>query len=104
MSTIGDRLNKLSDAASFTMVDMAVWCEFDKSAMREWMQNSVEPHPVRAKHLTTRLDLLDKVLAKSTKLPIPIHIKQYQRKTYVEGVRNYALDKFSKASSSKRRV
>jgi hypothetical protein len=104
MSTIGERLKQLSDAAAFTMVDMAAWCEYDKSAMREWIQNDVEPHPIRVKHLTTRLDLLEKVLKKSEKLPIPIQIKQYQRKTYVEGVRNYALGKFSKAGSSKHGV
>ncbi len=104
MSAIGDRLKELRDQACFTTVDMATWCEQDKSAVREWIDNGVEPHPITEKHLNTRLDILEKVLAKSAKLPVPIQVKQYQRKTYVEGVRNYALAKFFKASSSPKRL
>ena len=99
MTDIATELKELSDSASFTMVDMATWCECDKSAVREWMTHGVTPHPVKMKHLRKRLDLLKVMLKdKSKMLPVPIQIKQYDRVKHVQQARDYALRKLSKAS------
>ena len=104
MTPISKELQELSDAASFTMVDMATWCECDKSAIREWMRHDVTPHPVRMKHLRIRLDLLRKAIKITPKLPVPSNIKQYDRVKYVELVRDYALKRISRSSSTGGRV
>jgi hypothetical protein len=97
-----DEIKELSDAASFTITDMATWCGSGKSAMREWMTNGVTPHPIKQKYLKSRLDLIRWALKHTTKLPVPIDTKQQDRTTYVQQVRDYALGEFSKAGASKR--
>lgn len=104
MTEISNQFRELSDAASFTMVDMATWCECDKSAIREWIANDVTPHPVKMKHLNARLDLLRYAIKHNLKLPVPFSIKQYDRVKYVQNARDYALKEFSKSSASRRRI
>lgn len=97
MTPLASELKALSDAASFTMVDMATWIEYDKSAVREWMKHNVEPHPIKMRHIKNRLTLLREMLKEGTGLlPVPIQIKQYGRVKYVKRAREYALKKFSK--------
>lgn len=99
---IAKELQELSETASFTMVDMATWCECDKSAIREWMHNNVTPHPIKQKHLKARFDLLREALKKyPEKLPVPFQIKQYDRVLHVTQVRDYALKKLPKLDYSK---
>ena len=104
MSDIAKQLNEIAEAASFTLKDMATWCEQDRSAMRCWMRLEVEPHRVRQKFIQERLTLLKRILVETDKLPVPPTISQYERKQYVEQVRQYALGKFSKSGTSKRRI
>lgn len=104
MTQIADDLKQLSDSASFTRTDMAAWCDFDKSAMREWMVNGVTPHPVRLKHIEARLHLLRWALKNLDMLPVPVTIKQYARVQYVKKVLVHALKEFSKSGVAKRGV
>ncbi len=105
---INDRLLDVSARAGFTMSDMAIWCEYDKGAMRMWMRHGVKPHPLKQRHLNERLDMLEKVISaampKGFSLPIPPEVRQFERKNYVAQVRVHALGKFSQRSASKRRV
>ncbi len=102
---IAKELRELSDAASFTTMDMAVWCECDRSALRNWEKENVIPHPIKQKHLKARLNLLRNALKRFPEmLPIPIQVKQYDRVAYVTKVRDYALKKLPKLDSAERRV
>jgi len=97
MKTLAEEFQELCDAASFTMVDMGIWCECHKSAIREWMKHDVTPHPIKLKHLYERFDLLRKLLLDPRALlPIPAHITQYDRNEYVEKARDYAVRRFPK--------
>lgn len=104
MTEIAQELKELCDAASFTIADMAMWCDQHRSAMRQWMQGDHAPHPVNLKNMRPRLELLRQILKESNKLPVPITVRLYQRAEYVKQVRDYALKKISKSGTSKRRV
>lgn len=103
MKDLADILKDLSDAASFTRTDIATWCDFHKSAMREWMVNKVTPHPLRQKHIEARLELLEWALKNGTLLPVPATIKQYDRAQYVKKALAHALKEFPKSNIAKRR-
>ena len=100
---LSQELKELAETASFTRTDLATWCDFYKSAMREWMEHDVTPHPIRHKHIRERLDLLRWALKHTDKLPVPVTIKNYDRSEYVKQVREYASKEFSKSCAAKRR-
>jgi hypothetical protein len=104
MKKIHRDLRTLTEAASFSLADMAVWCNQDKSTVRGWIKFGITPHPTKIKYIRQRLEILAKVLAEGKKLPVPTEISQRDRKLYVEKVRNYALGKFSNKRTSKRRI
>lgn len=99
-----DRIAKVSKAASFTVTDAATWCDSGNSAMREWSNNGVTPHPIKQEYLSKRLDLIEWALKHTELLPVPMEIKQQDRATYVLQVREHALKEFSKPGAAKRRV
>lgn len=100
MSGITVLLKELSERASFTVTDMATWCEVHKSAMREWMTRDVCPHPVKERQLRYALDMLKAYLEQGKLLPVPVTVKQYERKAYIEGARADALKSVSKGRTA----
>lgn len=101
---ITDELKELQQAASFTIADMAVWCEHNRSAIRQWLLQEHEPHPIKARYLKEKLDVLRWALKNLSKLPVPATINFHERAKYVEQVRDYALKEFSKSGAAKRGV
>lgn len=101
---IHEQLSAMMDEASFTIADMAVWYEQNQSTMQKWITCGAAPHRVKHRHLTERTHLLKKVLSGTRKLPVPNTINQYERKAYIESVRDYAVGRFLKAGTSGRRA
>ena len=101
--TLAEELQELLAAASFTIADMAVWCDRDYSALRNWVQDGVIPHPVHQRYLRQSMELLNWALRKIGKLPIPSNVRYKDRAAYVKEVREYASREFSKRSTAERR-
>lgn len=99
---INERLNDVAARAGFTITDMATWCGFDKETMRMWMRENVQPHPLREEHLLDRIKLAEKVIHSGEGLPVPVTIRQYDRKKYVSQVRDNALGISNRRPSGKR--
>ena len=103
MTAVGAELQELSSRASFTVTDMATWCEVHKSAMREWMTRGVAPHPVKEKQVLEQLGLLKHYLDAGKLLPVPITVKQYERKAYINKARADALKTVLRSHTTGRR-
>ena len=91
-----------AEQAGFTQQDMATWLEYSFSTVQAWMNGDrATPAPIRQKHIATRLKLLRQVLrAKEGGLPVPPSITQYERKAYIEGIRERAARGIFNAGSA----
>jgi hypothetical protein len=89
---IKDDLVKASDEAQFTQQDVATWLEYGFSTVQNWMSGNHDPMPVKQHHIAKRLKLLRRVMQhEKGGLPVPPSITQYERKAYIEGIRDRAL-------------
>ncbi len=91
--TIRAQLREACARAEFTQQDLATWLQYDYVTVQSWCgQRGVTPHPLRRRHIEARLKLLYAVLdAPRSKLPLPPYITQFERKAYIEKVRDHAL-------------
>ena len=101
--TFAEELEVLCDQASFTMADLAAWCDIDYSAIRSWVRDRVTPQPIRLRYLQKSLKLLRWAIDNEKGIPIPSHILRHDRSQYVKQVRDYAR-RVSKISASDARV
>lgn len=95
--TIKEQLRAASEEAGFTQQDMATWLEYDYSTVQKWFSSDVSPLPLKQKHVAKRLQLLCKALRL---FPVPPSVTQYERKAYIEGVRDRALKGIFRAGTS----
>lgn len=91
--TIREELHQAADEAQFTQQDVATWLEYGFSTVQNWMSgNRANPLPAKQRHIAQRLKLLRRVLNHSTSgLPVPPSVTQYERKSYIEGIRDRAI-------------
>ena len=101
--TFAEELEALCDQASFTMADLAAWCDIDYSAVRSWVRDKVTPQPVRLKYVEKSIRLLRWALEHGEGIPIPSHILRHDRSQYVKMVRDNAR-RVSKTGTSDARV
>lgn len=89
---IVDDLKAAADEAQFTQQDIATWLEYGFSTVQNWMSgNRANPLPAKQRHIAQRLKLLRKVMQRKTGgFPVPPSITQYERKAYIEGIRDRA--------------
>ena len=102
----GTRLKLARDKACFTVSDMAAWFGVSRAAMNTWLHNDRQPLFSTATQLEPLIFLLEKTLSsKTTKglLPVPLSIRQYERKEYIDKVKAHALREFPKANSAQLR-
>ena len=94
-------LEVLAGEAWFTQRDMAAWLGINYATVNNWFIGLHTPSPVRIRQVKSRLILLRKVLRHAKAgLPVPPSITQYERKDYVEGIRDRALKGIFKQGSS----
>jgi len=100
--TLSEYLRIACTKAGFTRTELAVWLEYSKNTVNAWIAGTNKrPHPLRRKHMEDRIILLMKVLKRAhSPLPVPPSVTQFERKKYIEKVRDYALGRVSKAGSS----
>ena len=100
---LNDRLKSAKKRAELTISDMGVWFEIYPRTMQTWLEGT-EPHPCRHSQIKDCLDLLEKAIKQGCHFPVPLSVTQYERKKYIEEVRNAVSDRVSSARSAKRRV
>lgn len=94
------------DAACFTTSDMAVWYGVSRTAIHNWLNAGVKPLPSTQKRLEPPTVLLEKALfspAMRGALPVPLGVTQYERKDYIEKVKDNAAKRFSSVNTAGRR-
>jgi transcriptional regulator with XRE-family HTH domain len=101
--TIIDDLREAAAEAQFTQQDIATWLEYGFSTVQNWMSgNRANPLPAKQRHIAQRLKLLRKALDRKTSgLPVPPSITQYERKAYIEGIRDCAIKGIFKQGASR---
>ncbi len=97
--SIKEQLRGAAEEAGFTQQDMATWLEYDYSTVQKWFCSEVSPLPLKQKHVALRLKVLRTVI-KHGLLPVPPAINQFERKGYVEGIRDRALKGIFSAGAS----
>ena len=100
--TFTDRLKQAQTNACFTVSDMALWFDVSRSRMHTWLNDDREPLDSAVPQLDPLLRVLEKTLSKTKRLPVPLVVRQWQRKKYIEGIKEYAVSRFSKAGSPPR--
>ena len=103
--SIAERLKAAWKMTCFTVSDMALWFNVSRAAMNSWLSGKHEPFKGTAKQLEPLLLLLEKILnAKDTKnkFPVPLEVRQYERKAYILKVREHASSKFFAAGVASR--
>ena len=101
--SIAGRMIAAWDAACFTTSDMALWFGVSRAAMNAWLSGKHEPFPSTAKQLEPPLIILERALKnKEVPLPIPLEIRQHQRKAYILRAKKYATTEISSAGAGSR--
>jgi len=85
------RIKAAAKAASFSVSDAAVWFDATRAAMHTWLNEGRQPFENKMPQLEKRLKLLEDILASGLNIfPMPLGTKQYERKEYIEKVKNAA--------------
>lgn len=89
MTPFQRRLTELKEAAGFTQKDTAVWCGgVSWQSVGTWLAGTRKPKDYRRKRIEKALEYLQRELDKArSELPIPLHLKEGERRAYVERVR-----------------
>jgi DNA-binding XRE family transcriptional regulator len=90
------RLQKLKKDYSLTTSDLGVLLDSNRSTVLAW-ERGVKPSLSKGPLIEKRLAMIDK--AKKL-FPVPLHVTQYQRKTYLLDALNVFPSKLSKSGSS----
>lgn len=102
--SIVDRMREARNAACFSVSEMALWFGVGRTVMSTWIVRNHEPRSYKIRQLEPLLQKLENALRhKQGLLPVPLHIKQYDRKAYIEKVQGDAAGRVSKTCSAKRR-
>lgn len=98
------QLKEAQEAASLSVADMAAWFSVTRSTMNTWL-NGVTPQSFKLKQLEYSLEILKMVLrdTKRGQFPIPLSVDQYERRAYINRVRDHAVREFSKSDTTARR-
>jgi hypothetical protein len=86
--TIKGRLITAQKAGSLSVTDMATWFQCSRQTMHNWLAEDVEPSESRIAPIVTLLEHLERVIEDETKLPVPLHVTQFERKSYIESIRD----------------
>lgn len=89
MQPFQKRLTGLKDRAGFTQKDLALWCgSVSWQAVGTWLAGR-EPKDYRKRRIERALDHLERELGKArSDLPVPLSLKEGERRAYVERVRS----------------
>ena len=95
------QLKSACAAAGFTQTEMALWLQYDYRTVQLWLTDKTSPLPRKHKHIKERLNLLKAALtAFNGELPVPSTVGQYQRRAFVQGLRDRALKQLSVTGTS----
>lgn len=89
MATFQTRLVSAKKAAGFTLQDLAAWIdEVSWQAVSTWL-NGRQPKAYRCERVDKALTYLEREIKKSrSDLPIPLNVKEGERRAYVRRVRD----------------
>lgn len=101
-----ERLKAARDKGILTVSDMAVWFGVTRASMSTWLTDGKTggrcPWNGKAKQLEPHLAALEGVLNSPLEIfPIPLSVRQYERREYIEKVKHAAL-KLSPAGAASR--
>ena len=100
--TIADRMILAAKKSNLSVSDMAAWFGVTRASMWTWLHDDRDPHPSKHALLDPLLEALERVLDSSLELfPIPLSVRQYERREYIEKVKHAAL-KLSPAGAASR--
>lgn len=99
MVSIQKQLLKLKAKYLLTTSDLGVLLNSNRSTVMAW-ERGVIPSPSKAPLLEKRLAMIEK--AKNL-FPVPLHVTQYQRKTYLLDALNVFSPKLPKSGAAARR-
>lgn len=97
---LNDRLNKVKEIAKLSVTDLATWFACNRGTMSAWLAG-VEPMYFRREQISLGLDYLEKAVKQGNYFPIPLGVTQYQRKEYIQGIRDAVARGISKPRPSK---
>lgn len=79
------RLDRAAEKAGFSTADFATWFESPYMTVRAWRGGS-EPKPGSRAQVEQRLQLLERAIARDHRLPIPLGVRQNDRKEWISGI------------------
>ena len=100
--TVVERMKAAQVKGDLTVTDMGAWFNSSRASMWTWLVEGRQPHPVKTRLLEKPLKLLLEAI-KHDWFPVPLEIRQYERKAYIEKVKRDAAKKFSADRPATRR-
>lgn len=99
-----DRMREAAKAAGFGVSDMSVWFEVSRASMHTWLHDTREPSLGKSGQLEDLLTVLEKVISSELEIfPIPLSVRQYERKEYIQKVKHAAGELLSVGATSRGR-
>ena len=100
---INKRMKKATEAAQLSVSDLAFWLETGRNTVHTWLQPEQTHVPLKTRHsqINQKLDLLEAAIKAGKYFPVPLRVKQQDRKTYLRWVLDAVSGRVSKTRSSK---
>lgn len=86
--TFAKRLEAAKKAGRLTTADLAVWFGRPYPTVRGWLVRGYKPWGPHGEESTRLLDVLERAIAKRHKLPVPVHLAQSARISWVKELRH----------------
>lgn len=106
MTDIAERMQEARELGGLTVSDMALWFGVPRVSMSTWLVPGVSggrhPRQDKLRQLEPLLDILNTAI-KMKALPVPLSVRQYDRKEYIEKAKRDARKRISKGRTAARR-
>ena len=100
--SLSERMKSSQSKAGMTVSDMAYWFGVTRASMHTWLHEGREPNKAKHWQLTWLLDLLEMVTESDLGIfPVPLDVRQYDRREYIEKVKNHAAKSVSENRTSR---
>lgn len=93
------RMEAVRQVAMFSVTDMATWFGVKRATMSAWLNNYSSPRGALGRQLLPHLMLLEKATADKRffdRIPVPLSVGLYERKSYIEKLKADAITLLSK--------
>lgn len=100
MATVQQRLKRLKKQFGLTTSDLSVMMSFNRSTVHYWEAGVRKPYAQKLPEIEKRLKRIEKV---EKLFPVPDHVTQYQRKSYLLDALHVGSSQLSKSSTTAKR-